>query len=125
MNRIVDHARHEFPILIRGQSRRPVFEAERNTEEGKAVGEIRRAVERIDIPSIGALEARAGALFAINAVLGKLLVEPAYDEFFRCPIGFGHQVYIAFIFRGDAAVEIATEEFAGLASNVRCPGGKT
>ena len=62
---------------------------------------------------------------AKDAVIGEPLVQPAYDEFFRCPIGFGHQVHIALIFRDDAALEVATQEFAGLRSNIRCAGGKT
>ncbi len=102
-----------------------MLEAERNIEERKAVGKIRRAVERIDIPPIGALQAGTGSLFAKNAMIGKSLAEPAYDKFFRGPIGFGHQIYVAFIFRGDAALEVATEEFAGLQGNVRCTGGET
>ena len=61
-----------------------------------------------------ALEPGAGSLFAKDAVLGKLRVQPAYDEFFRCSICFGHQVYIAFIFRGDTALEVAAKQFTGL-----------
>ncbi len=125
MNGIVHHAGYQFPILIRGQPRRTMLQAERNIEEGKAVGEIGGAVERIDIPPIGPLQAGAGSLFAINAVFGKLLAEPAYDEFFRCPIGFGHQVDIAFVFGGDTALEVATKQLAGLQRNTRCARGKT
>ncbi len=73
VDRIVDHARHNFSILILRQSRRPMLEAQRNIEERKAVGKIGRAVERVDIPPIGALEAGAGSLFAEDAVIGKLL----------------------------------------------------
>src|SRR5271155_4720934 len=91
-----------------------MFQAERNTEERKPVGEVGRAVERIHIPSIGMIQTRTGSLFAINAMLGKALAKPAYDEFFRCPVGLGYQVDVALIFRGDAAVEIAVEQFAGL-----------
>ncbi len=125
VNGIVDHARHQLPILIRRQPWRPMFETQRNIEERKAVGEIGGAVERIDIPPVSALQAGAGSLFAIDAVIGKLLTEPADDEFFRCPVGFGHQVYVAFIFRGHAAIEVAAKQFAGLQSNARCAGGKT
>ena len=125
MNRIVDHARYQLPILIRGQPRRAMLEAQRDIEEGKAVGEICGAVERIDIPPVSALQAGAGSFFAIDTVLGKLLVEPADDEFFRCPIGFGHQVYIAFIFRGHAAIEIAAKQFARLQGNACCSRGET
>ena len=102
-----------------------MLQAQRNIEEREAVGEIGRAVERVDIPTVRSLKPGASSLFAKNAMIGKPLVQPAYDEFFRCPIGFGHQVHIAFVFRGDAALEVATQEFAGLHSNIRCAGGKT
>ena len=125
VNRIVDHARHQLPILIRRQPRRAMFQAQRNIEEGKAVGEIGGAVERIDIPPVSALQAGACSLFAKNAVIGKLFTQPADDEFFRSPIGFGHQVYIAFIFRGHAAIEVAAKQFAGLQCDAGCAGGKT
>ena len=89
------------------------------------MGKISRAIKRVDIPPVGALEARAGSLFAKNAMIGKLLAEPADDEFFRCPIGFGHQIYIAFVFRGDAAFEVATKKLTGLQGNVCCAGCET
>ena len=123
--RVVHHPRHNFSILILCQARRTMLEAQRNIEERKAVGKISRAIERVDIPPVGALEAGAGSLFAEDAVIGKLLVEPADDEFFRGPIGFGHQVYIAFVFRGDAAFEVSTKKLAGLKGNVCCAGRET
>ena len=91
-----------------------MLEPQRNVKERKAVGKIRRAIERVDIPPVGALEAGAGSLFAEDAVLGKYLVEPADDKFFRGSIGFGDQIYIAFVFRNDAAFEVSTKKFAGL-----------
>ena len=56
VNRIVDHARDQFPILILCQPGRAMFQAERNVEEGKAVSEVGRAVERIHIPPICMLQ---------------------------------------------------------------------
>jgi len=103
----------------------PMFEAEGHIKEGKAVGKIGGAVEWIDIPAIGAIETGAGAFFAKDPVIGKLLVEPANDELFRSAIGLGYQVNIAFVFRGNTAVEITAQEFAGLERNARCAGRKT
>jgi hypothetical protein len=125
VNRIVDYARDQLPVLIRSKSGGAVFETQRDIEEGKAVGEIRGAIERIHIPSVCALQAGACSFLAINAVAGKLLVKPADDEFFRCSIGFGHQVYIAFIFGGHAAIEVAAKKLAGFQGNRSGSGGKT
>src|ERR1700677_2664856 len=123
VNRIVDHARHQLPILIRRQPRRAMFEAQRDIEEGKAVGEIGGAIKRIDIPTVTALQAGACSFLAIDAVIGKLLTEPADDQFFRSPIGFGYQVYIAFIFRDHAPIEVAAKKFSGLQGDAcRCAG---
>ena len=102
-----------------------MFEAQRDIEEGKAVGEVGGAIEWIDIPPVCALQAGACSFLAINAVVGKLFAQPADDEFLRCPIGFGHQVYIAFILGGHAAIEVAAKKLAGLQGNHSCSGGKT
>ena len=125
VNRIVDHARYQLPILIGRQPWRAMFQAQRDIEEGKAVGEIGGAVERIDIPPVSALQAGACSLFAKNAVIGKLFIQAADDEFFRSPIGFGHQVYVALIFGGHAAIEVTAKQFAGLQRDAGCSGGKT
>jgi hypothetical protein len=53
-------------------------------------------------------------------VLGKVRVQPAYDEFFRCSIRFRHEVDIAFIFRGDTALEVDAEEFPRFQGNRPC-----
>ena len=102
-----------------------MFQAQRDIEEGKAVGEIGGAVKRIDIPPVCALQAGACSFFSIDAVIGKLFTEPADDEFFRCAIGFGHQVYIAFIFGGHAAIEVTPKKFPGFKYDAGCAGGKT
>ena len=102
-----------------------MLKAQRDVEEREAMGEICRAVEWVNIPAVRALKPGASSLFAIDAMIGESLVQPAYDEFFRCAIGFGHQVHIAFVFRDDAALEVTTQEFAGLRSNIRCASGKT
>src|ERR1700761_780604 len=79
MHRIVDDACRQFSIYPRSQPGRPMLEPKRYVEKGKAVGEIRRAIERIHIPAVRALEPGAGSLFSENAMLGELLVEPVDD----------------------------------------------
>jgi hypothetical protein len=59
-----------------------MFQAERHIEKGKSVRKVGRAVKRIDIPPIGALEPGTGSLFAEDAMLGKVRVQARYDEFF-------------------------------------------
>ena len=102
-----------------------MLEPQRNVEERKAVGKISRAIERVDIPPVGALEAGAGSLFAEDAMIRKLLADPADDKFLRGSIGFGHQIYIALVLRGDAAFEVSTKKLAGFPGNVCCAGCKT
>src|SRR5271156_5362639 len=113
MHRVVHHSSHNFSILILCQARGTMLEPQRHVEEGKAVGKISRAIERVDIPPVGALEPGAGSLFAEDAMIRKLPADPADDKFLRGSIGFGHQIYIAFVFGGDAAFEVSTKKLAG------------
>ncbi len=99
-----------------------LFQAHRNAELRKTVGKIGGAVQRVDIPAVFAFQPLARALFAIDAVLGKSLAEPAADELFDRAVGHCHQVHVALVFGLDARGEELAQPRASLAGDGRSLG---
>jgi hypothetical protein len=79
------------------------------------VREIRRAVERIDVPAELGVEIGAGSLFAVDAVRGKGGGEARDDELFAGAVGFGDEVNVALVLGADASMVEGAEKLAGLA----------
>src|SRR5277367_2054025 len=107
---IVDYASDQCAVFVRGQSCRAVLKAERYAEYRKAMREICRAIQRIDIPAILAVELIARSFFAVNAMVRKMRVHALDDQLFRGAVSYGDKINIGLVFGGDAAViEIANE----------------
>ena len=88
------------------------------------MGEVGGAVERIDVPAELAVEALAGSLFAVDAVLGKGRAQPAADESFAGAVGFGDQVDVALVLGAHATVVEVAQQGSGLAGDGFCGGEK-
>ena len=72
---IVDDAGDHLAVFMGGKAGRTLLAAEDDAEHGKAVREVGGAVERVDVPAELAVEAFAGSLFAVDAVVGKRRAE--------------------------------------------------
>src|SRR5450432_1545395 len=117
---VVDDARDHGSVFIGGKAGGAMFEAHGNAKYRVAMGEIRCAVERVDVPAIFVVDAVASSLFAVDAVAGKVLVEALDDEAFAGAVGLGDEVYFTFVFGGDRAVVELANECAGLDCNLSC-----
>ena len=112
---IVENARDALTLML---------QRHRDAEHGKAVREIRRPVQRIDIPAIVAAAIGARAFFAEEIVSGPALANALHDQLFGRAISLGDQVDIALVFETDAAPKAVHEQRAGFARNLFHGGNK-
>src|SRR5580698_4218504 len=99
-----------------------VLECHGNAEEGKAVGKVGGAVERVDVPAVVAAGVQQAAFLAEDIVRRPVLAQALANEGFGFAVGDGDQVGLALVFDGYVAMEILHEQGAGLAGNLR--GGR-
>ena len=64
--RIVDHACDHLAVLVLLQSGRTPLATQHHAEHRKAMREVRRPVQRIDVPAILAVQPAARSLFAVD-----------------------------------------------------------
>ena len=81
----------------------PIFEADEHSPERIAAHEIAGAVNGIDDPAPAVARFLARALFAEQAVFGKILFESRRDETLAFTIGNGDRRIVRFRFRYDSA----------------------
>jgi hypothetical protein len=110
---VVEDARDHLTVGIGCSARWAMLEAHGDAENREAVGEVGGAVERIDVPAVGLVESRAGALFAVDAVLGEGGGEAVEDELFAGAVGLGNEIDIGFVFGSHAACVEVAEQCAG------------
>ena len=110
---VVDYGGNERAVLARREIGGALFEAHRDAKYRVAMGEVCGAVERVDVPAVFVVDAVAGALFAVDAVLGKLRVEALDYEALAGAIGFGDEVDFALVLGGYGAVVEIAHQSAG------------
>ena len=86
------------------------------------MGKIRGAVKRIHVPAELLVEALAGSLFAVDAMVRKGLAEPCSEKFFDRAVGDGNEVDIALVLSLDATGQVLAQARASLPGNGR--GGR-
>ena len=79
--------------------------------------EVRRAVQRIDVPAIVAALVAESLLFAENVVRGPLLANAFADQDFGSAISRRHQVGLALVFDLQVLVEVMHQQSAGFAGD--------
>src|SRR5579884_1072581 len=94
-----------------------MLQTHRHTKHRKSVGEVRSAIERVNVPAIVASRISEAFLFTQNVVSGKLRADPLADQGLRLAIGNCDQISFALIFNLDLLIEVLHEQSAGLASN--------
>ena len=92
-----------------------VFDTERDAEHRITVREVRRTVERIDIPARVAAGFNAGPFFPHHIVRRKFRSDSLQNERFGLAVGNRDQVDIAFVFDGHASAKMFHEKRAGFA----------
>src|SRR5260370_10072316 len=104
-----------------GEQRISLGKSDRDAKAGIAVGEIRGAIQRINVPakfrSRSALMPRS--LLGSNGVLGKILREPLNDQPFRTPVRLRDQIHlIAFVCEIPRARQFFHQDFPGFLRNL-------
>src|SRR5713226_1097742 len=97
VNRIVDDAR-EDRVFVR--------EGDGDAEAGIAVGKVRGAVKRIDVPAEFGGPFVASAFLGGDGMVGKVLRETLDDGLFGSLVGLRHEVDIALVSNMRGAVEL-------------------
>jgi len=108
--RIVENASDDFPLVLQSQG---------NAEDRISVGEIGRAIERIDIPAVGATVGVARTLFADDVVIGPGGAQAGDDEPLTGAVSLGHQIDVPLVLKADAAQEKRHQKFAGFRGDGR------
>src|ERR1035437_41597 len=124
--RIVDHSGEAASLLARQTIlRRPAFQRHRYTEHRISVRKIRRAVERIDVPSVVAALIVQPLLFAEHVMQRKLLADALADERLGSAVGGSYQIGVTLVLNLQSLVEILQEQRACLACDGRHGGEET
>src|ERR1700733_2335521 len=100
------------PLVVQSN----VFQSNRHAENRKSVREVRRAVERINIPAILAALVAESLLFAQNVVGWPLLPDAFPDQDFSRAVSRRYQIGFAFVFDLQVLVEVIHQQstrFAG------------
>src|SRR6185312_7754343 len=121
---IVDDSGDEFAVGIGGEAGRAMLQPHGDAEDGEGMGEVRGAVQRIDVPAVLGLEAVARAFFAEDAVAGKASADALDDQLFGGAVGFSDEVNVALVFGNNAALEEAAQQGSGFECDFRachCP----
>ena len=98
---------------------------DRHREMRNAVGEVGRAVERIDDPQMLGGDVIAECLFAEHRVIGKRFADHSGDGLFAFEIGVGHQVRDRLGANRDILPESSGDHFAArFGGRFRVRGGE-
>src|SRR5271169_4399911 len=96
-----------------------MLQRNRHAEYRKSVREVRRAIERIDIPAILATLIGEPLLFAQHVVCRPLLPDAFPDQHLGRAIRRRHQVGISLVFDLQVLMKVMHQQSARLASNGR------
>ena len=115
---IVDDGGHQGPVLVRAETRTVRCSSPIDTQNcGKPWA-------KLVVPSSGStyqrnspVEAFAGSLFAVDAVVGKGLAETRADQLLDGAVGHGDQVDVALVLGFDALGQKFAQARAGLAGD--------
>src|SRR5580692_6773718 len=122
---IVNHRCDAFPfpfLSLMFQSlmfQSMVFQSNRHAKHRKSVREVRRSIERIDIPAILAALVAESLLFAQNIVRRPLLPDPFADQHLGSAVSRRHQVSIALVFDLQMLMEVLHQQSTRFASDRR------
>ncbi len=89
-----------------------VSEGDGHAEAGIAVGKIRGAVERVDVPAVLGVVILANAFFGSDGMRRKIFRETIDDVLFAALVGLGDEVDVTFVFDLGRTRVLFAEDFS-------------
>src|ERR1700722_15369112 len=108
---IINYRGNALALLTGG----PALETHGNAKHGKSMGEVRSAIQWVDVPAIVAALITQPLFFAEHIVCGPVLLDALADQHFRSTVGSRDQIGIPFVFDFQVLMEIMHQQRASLA----------